>query len=365
MQRMYKNASKTLSTKRIPKSVAQHRMCLNRINDHARKVGTMVKIDDPSNLEIPMLSSNDKTSLVQTEATDSGDEMRHTVSVTTTYTNSDGTSSQVMTLQSDAGSQLDRERIQALIGKMADIEKTSGSESDKVNIGRLVTKGTSRKRPPIKRLTSAAESNEAFLEKKLVTAIRSVDSRSDTSTKNSCTLTTRMLLPFYKIEDVHHFLSIFQRVDADYSGDLDIDEWCDFFLALDKNVSKKQARTIFNRLNVSGDGCLRVIDLLPVVFGNANKAMLVLIEKYVENELSRRKVRGSNFLTELDLATLFDHYDVNAVGFVSAAFLKEKIRTYNISSSMYFSLVDVLHNVDDDEMVNEHFFVRMFRAYCM
>jgi hypothetical protein len=38
-------------------------------------------------------------------------------------------------------------------------------------------------------------------------------------------LTTRMLLPYYKIEDVKNFMDTFSKVDEDFSGDLDIDEW--------------------------------------------------------------------------------------------------------------------------------------------
>ena len=38
-------------------------------------------------------------------------------------------------------------------------------------------------------------------------------------------LTTRALLPFYKVEDVTLFCEIFATADDNFKGDLDIDAW--------------------------------------------------------------------------------------------------------------------------------------------
>ena len=112
------------------------------------------------------------------------------------------------------------------------------------------------------------------------------------------------------------------------SGDLDIDEWCNFFTALAKNINRKQARIIFNRVDVAGKGTLSVRDLIPVVFGSCNKSVQSKIYQYIECELSKRKIYGKDLIRENDLEKLFDHYDHDAVGFISAGYLREKIKSY-------------------------------------
>lgn len=359
---MYKNASKTLSNKRMHSKAAQHQMTVKRINASAKKVGSMLQIVDKISRDVPLLPATEDKPF---HGQDTEDVMASSSALITT---GDG-NTQIMVLSADAKSsrpvrELDRERIERLMSKVADAEKSSGADMDDLStIGRMIQNAPKRK-APIKRMVSTAEHNESILEKKLCSAISTTIGGKKEEVAQ-VELTTRQLLPFYKLEDVQHFLGIFQRVDEDYSGDLDIDEWCNFFRALDKNVSVKQARTIFNRINVSGNGILTVDDLLPVVFNNATKAMMGLITKYVERELSRRKKRGEDFLTDLDLSALFDYYDMNALGFVSAGFLRDKIRSLNIPDASFFSLMDKLHEVGDDEMVNEHFFVRMFREFCM
>jgi Ca2+-binding EF-hand superfamily protein len=337
-------------------------MTVARINDSAKRIGKMVRTTETKIREVPLLPTKETY-----PAEDKGSVF--TSSSGAVITTSDG--SRIMVLSGrEKQPELDMNKVSALMQRMSEAVDSGSADHSESSSQRVSSKygssaaAGSKARKPIKRMASAAESNEALLEKRLVAAIRSANTTRIEDTQRS-DLNTRQLLPFYKLDDVHHFIEIFQKVDEDYSGDLDVEEWCNFFLALDKNVSRKQARTIFNHLNPSGSGCLTVTDLLPVVFSNANKVMMALIAKHVEQELSRRKVKGSNFLTESDLTALFEYYDVDAVGFVEARFLREKIRTFQMSDSIYFSIIDGLRGVGDDEMVNEHYFVRMFREYCM
>ncbi|MCL4419262.1 hypothetical protein M1146_04125, partial [Patescibacteria group bacterium] len=48
--------------------------------------------------------------------------------------------------------------------------------------------------------------------------------------KEQGTLTTRQLLPYYKLESVHQFMDIFAKVDENFSGDLDVNEWIRLFV---------------------------------------------------------------------------------------------------------------------------------------
>lgn len=358
---MYKHANKILRNKRLPTTVAQHRMAVAQINDSAKRIGKMVRVEEVKPREVPLLPGSEAKLLA---------EMSEYVATSSSAMISTSDGSQLLVLSPrEKQPELDMQRLSTLMQKVSSAVESGPSEARAgmrpgKSIASSSADSSSKARVPIKRMLSAAQSNEALLEKKLIVAIRSANTTSNEG-ESRVDLTTRQLLPFYKLEDVHHFIEIFQKVDEDYSGDLDIEEWCRFFLALDKNVSRKQARTIFNHLNPSGSGCLTVTDLLPVVFSNANKSMMALIAKHVEQELSRRKIKGSNFLTESDLAALFEYYDANSVGFVEARFLRDKIRSYQISDAAYFSIVDSLHGIGDDEMVNEHFFIRMLRDYCM
>jgi len=94
------------------------------------------------------------------------------------------------------------------------------------------------------------------------------------------TLTTRMLLPYYKLEAVHQFMDIFAKVvhscfrhttdniatfahsmaclqrtpqvDENFSGDLDVNEWIRLFTSLNESVPVLEARMIFMKI---GERC--------------------------------------------------------------------------------------------------------------
>lgn len=55
-------------------------------------------------------------------------------------------------------------------------------------------------------------------------------------------LTNRALMPFYTLHDVNKFILIFNKVDADFSGSLDADEWTQFFTNVNKSVTVQEAQ---------------------------------------------------------------------------------------------------------------------------
>jgi Ca2+-binding EF-hand superfamily protein len=256
---------------------------------------------------------------------------------------------------------IDMARMETMMKKVSNAELTAipdwelRQEGSRVNV---------KKPGVLRRMDSSADVNVAILEKKLTAAMRSFYSHTVDSSAAANPLTTRSLLPFYKMSDVSHFLSTFMKVDIDYSGDLDAEEWCCFFESLNRTVSKKEARTIFNRVDKSGSGCLSIKDLTPVVFSSANKTVQALILKYVETELSKRKVFGTNFLKESDLEGLFEYYDESAVGFVEMGYLREKVKSLQLTSSASYSVIDHLKGIADEEMINVLEFCRIFRPYC-
>ena len=70
-------------------------------------------------------------------------------------------------------------------------------------------------------------------------------------------LTTRFLLPFYKLDDVKKFVDIFATVDDDFSGDLDSNEWVRLFASLNKTITPQEARMIFLKIDKNNDGKIK------------------------------------------------------------------------------------------------------------
>lgn len=125
----------------------------------------------------------------------------------------------------NAKNMLDKERIANIMQKVTDASEESTPDWEKRRDHKnKVMKGT-KKQKNIDRYNNSQEMLLA-LERKLKTAIISahqgVDSDMLDVRKN---LTTRDLLPFYKIMDLKNFLEIYHSVDMDLSGDLNVDEW--------------------------------------------------------------------------------------------------------------------------------------------
>ena len=93
------------------------------------------------------------------------------------------------------------------------------------------------------------------LESKLRLAIIDMHSVEDTDLEQKkgkkIQLTNRMLLPFYKVDEVRAFMDAFSAVDGDFSGDLDVNEWIKLFTSLDSSISSHQARMIFMQVRVA------------------------------------------------------------------------------------------------------------------
>lgn len=130
-------------------------------------------------------------------------------------------------------------------------------------------------------------------------------------------------------------------------------------------MTLQQARAIFNRVDVNGEGCLSIQDLIPVVFGQATKEIQRAIVMYIEAEVSKRKIVGKDFLKESDLECLFEHYDENVVGFVPVSFLREKVKCMQLPEAANYEVLQTMKDMEDDEMVNKGEFVRIFRLYLL
>lgn len=167
------------------------------------------------------------------------------------------------------------------------------------------------------------------------------------------------MLPYYKAEDVRHFMDIFTKVDEDFSGDLDMNEWVRLFGSIDHSIPEQEARSIFMKFK-NEKGVLTVNELIPVVFSKATKDQIKLIVKFCLAEIMRPATE-SVVLTFAEIDQLFETYDVENVGFVAVGFIREKVREMPLSDNVISNFLSTIKDIDEDEMVNHREFGRMFK----
>lgn len=187
---------------------------------------------------------------------------------------------------------------------------------------------------------------------------------STASTKKTVTLTTRMLLPYYKLENVTQFMDIFAKVDENFSGDLDVNEWIHLFTSLNETVSVQEARMIFMKIDKDADGYLTMRELIPVVFNKASRDQQRLIIAFTEMELTKKIVTETvPRVTTAELDMLFEAYDVDNLGFVDVAFIKDRVRGLGLTEQQLYFFFELTAEMADDDMVNVTEFKRLFKPF--
>jgi WD40 repeat protein len=183
--------------------------------------------------------------------------------------------------------------------------------------------------------------------------------------KPAFNLTTRQLLPYYRLESVHQFMDIFAKVDENFSGDLDVNEWIRLFTSLNESIPAQEARMIFMKIDKDGDGFLSIRELIPVVFNKATREQLKLIVQYAELELTKKiEIENIPKVSTNDLEFLFEAYDMDNVGFVDVSLIKERIRNMRLSENALFFFMELIGpDLADDEMVNLVEFKRLFKPF--
>lgn len=147
---------------------------------------------------------------------------------------------------------LDTKRISNLIRKMeaacdmANVPDWEREQDEKVKEKRKKKRG--------KKAIDESNNKLIQIEKKVGHAIRQVariilgsqvaglDSGRGHTLAQPKRLTNRMLLPNYTLDDVNKFILIFNKVDVDFSGSLDAEEWTKFFTSMNKSVTVQEAQ---------------------------------------------------------------------------------------------------------------------------
>jgi Ca2+-binding EF-hand superfamily protein len=352
---MYRHAKKVFTEKsRLSANQARHVVALTRISASLRKTGSMVCISEPPTHEIVLPSLPDDDDDVALEAT---------YSITLpplVYTPLPMIRRSCSNL-SDKPKELDPHRLAELAKRVENSAETDIPDRETVHYrSRAIASRAGRDR----KRQDTTQAAQAILEKRLAASIKICFSTNTDDNAVMQPLTTRVLLPFYKLSDVRHFLEIFQKYDQDYSGDLDAEEWCNFFVSLNKAVSRQQARAIFTTVDTNCTGFLRLNDLVPVIFNDATKDQQRLILKYAETEISKRKIGTNDMMKEQDLETLFEFYDENDAGFLAVGFVRERVSSvFSLPEAALWSIFDPIKDMEDDEMINLSEFCRLFRPY--
>ena len=135
-----------------------------------------------------------------------------------------------------------------------------------------------RKRERKQRLQNVNSTHYAvkILESKLIKSIESLhEVVGENGTKKSFhakPVTTRSLLPYYRAADFKNFLNVYLCVDDEFKGELNIDQWVNFFSKMNRNVSKKSAYLVFRDLDKDADGLLTVENLIDFIFAKADNS---------------------------------------------------------------------------------------------
>ncbi|KDO25191.1 hypothetical protein SPRG_20775 [Saprolegnia parasitica CBS 223.65] len=109
--------------------------------------------------------------------------------------------------------------------------------------------------------------------------------------------------PRYSPKDVLEFGDTLQRFDKDLSGDIDIDEWLKIMTALGtKNhaIDVAVARDLFSTVDENDDGLISHQELLHIVFLQATKEQLMLMEELIRASQHRHQKTVSPPLTSHD-----------------------------------------------------------------
>jgi Ca2+-binding EF-hand superfamily protein len=184
------------------------------------------------------------------------------------------------------------------------------------------------------------------------------------SERKRVTLTTRDLLPYYKLDAVIQFMDIFAKVDENFSGDLDVNEWIRLFTSLNEAVPVQEARMIFMKIDKDADGFLSMRELIPVVFNKASRIQQKRIIEYCEMELMKKiETEIIPTVTATNLEFLFEAYDSESVGFIEVNVVRERVKKMNLTDPQLFFFADLISDLADDEMVNLTEFKRMFKIF--
>jgi hypothetical protein len=243
----------------------------------------------------------------------------------------------------------------------------SFSEELAADLKRDLTKAEYKMQQKMRRRAQESFDERTALEKKLQNAIMFVlDAPKGKDIGPRKKLRTRDLLPSYTVQDVHNFIAMINKADADFSGSLDIHEWVSLFTSMGSALQAHQAISMFDGAETKSGGKLYISDLVPMIFPKANKHQRKLIIDFTESEIFAAKSMTTNIpvnkepLTVYDMERLFETYDTKLVGFIPLKFVRERLNQIDLPIHV---LVEVTQDLYSDDYVSIVEFLKIFRLF--
>jgi hypothetical protein len=192
---MYKNANASFHhTKPAQRVQQQHTIAVSRINQATKRIGTMVHVFTPPKVdEIDVTIPTNE--LLQ-------DPLQSQPSRPSTSASAPGDHPLVRS------GTVDMDKIQKILDKVAEAEVTSVPEWEKQQLKTEAHLNRNKKK-----VVGTDSTKMMLLERQLVSSIKRHHDKNATDVKH-VTLSGRVLVPYYKISDITHFLEIFQIVDT-------------------------------------------------------------------------------------------------------------------------------------------------------
>lgn len=357
---IYKNANKYIEKySNISHKKVVHAVSLSRIQQNVRNVNSMIHVLAPA--ELDSLPEHDETTNPTTSNSMTARLLKSKAAVPNDL----------------KPKQLDLERLEKVVDKYK--QAMEGAD-----IGKDVVKSFSLKtltltpylNEDLDKKVYAAISDRYQHQQRLKTAqplhalgssdsVSSVSSIGNKSKIKKNARLSRQLLPYYTLENVHHFMDIFAKFDMDFNGELNRQEWVKLFTHLNKNVSTEEIQILFLNISRESEG-VTLNDLIPIIFKNASKEQLKLICKYSSDEFSSFRddtsSSGQTQLTTREIEQLFEYYDVKSKGFITLGTIKDRIK--GLLANQEQVAKDFLNSIstkDDEQLLGPIDFHKMFK----
>lgn len=366
---MYKNADKLLAEREsMSKNQMRHIISLARIEQNVRKVNSMVHVLPPPAHDDVVLPKNASTSTIEDDNNKDNDmRTKYRLEMSASMVSDEARARQ---------RPLDKAFIQKLMDKVGDATDNGPDWEAKLRESVMKKEALKRKKTKEKISVQAREGIERRLQNAIKSKLRSMGSGGVTSPpstapgapnspdKKKFVLTNRMLLPSYKMADVRGFLDVFNRTDEDFTGDLNINEWCKLFSVFSKSIPQHEIKLMFLQVDTKKEGVLTFRDIVPIVFSKADKNQIKWIIQFLEGEIVQKSDKNVHSISAAEIEQLFDCYDTDNIGFVAVSYIRERIRNMNLPEPIQFAFMESIVDLEEDEMVNNQEFLRIFRIYC-
>jgi hypothetical protein len=108
---------------------------------------------------------------------------------------------------------------------------------------------------------------------------------------------------------------------------------------------------------------LSVKDLVPIVFSKGDKQQQSLISNYLEEQIAKGGLQGSDGVSTQEIECLFECYDKEHIRYITVRLLRDKIKGLRLPVTAVASVSASFADYEDDELLNISEFIRVFHTF--